>query len=60
MDKDCIGKRVKILLHLEDHVGYKGQDLTITEVLENDYVTVSDGKKEWCAGIEETNYFINS
>jgi len=55
MNTEWIGKKVRILLHLDDHVGYKGQELTITEVLENDYVTVTDGKTEWFAGIEETD-----
>ena len=36
MNTEWIGKKVRILLHLDDHVGYKGQELTITEVLEND------------------------
>jgi hypothetical protein len=57
MNTEWIGKKVRILLHLDDHVGYNGQELTIIEVLENDYVTVTDGKTEWCAGIEETDYF---
>jgi hypothetical protein len=60
MNTEWIGKKVRIILHLEDHVGYKGQELTITEVLENDYVMVTDGTTEWCPGIEETDYFKNT
>jgi len=57
MNTYWIGKKVRILLHLNDHVGYEGQELTIKEVLENDYLTVTDGNNEWCVGIEETDYF---
>ena len=53
--KTLIGKKCKILTNLEDHLGYEGQELEVVEELENDYLVVTDGKKTWYAGIEETN-----
>ena len=55
--ESLIGKKVKITKHLEDHEGYGGQELKVIAELENDYITVTDGVTEWCAGIEETDLF---
>ncbi len=58
MNTEWTGKKVKILLHLEDHVGYKkGQEVEVIEVQDDDYLIVSDGKTEWFVGVEETDLF---
>lgn len=53
--KIMIGTKIIILNNLDDHIGYKGQEVEIIEELENDYYTVTDGLSKWCVGIEETN-----
>lgn len=55
--KTMLGKKLLILHNLEDHTGYKGQEVEIIELLENEYYTVTDGFSKWCVGIEETNLY---
>jgi len=52
-----IGDKLKILLNLEDHVGYEGQELTIKTIEPNSYITVEEG--EWHIGMEETDLFTD-
>jgi len=48
-------KQYRISENLEDHIGYKGEPVTIVENHPNDYATVTneEGKKEWFTGMEE-------
>jgi hypothetical protein len=53
-----LGKKVRIIENIEDSFPeYQGQELTISKVFEDDYVEVTDGKKTWFVGIEETDLF---
>ena len=56
------GDKVIIIENLDDHVGYKGQVLTITEIDEScsalaDFCRVRDDNgNEWYAGEEELQF----
>lgn len=51
-----IGRVIKIIDNLEDHTEYKGEDLTVISVEDNDYLVVENSKgNRWYAGIEETD-----
>jgi hypothetical protein len=51
-----IGDKFKIILNLEDHIGYVGQELTIKTIEPNNYVTVNEGN--WYIGMEETDLYL--
>lgn len=54
-----VGKTVKIIENLEDHIGYNGEDLKIISVNEEEYCIVeSENGARWFAGVEELNLFI--
>lgn len=56
--EDLIGKKVRIIDNLEDHLEYKNQELTIKTVEENSYITVNEGN--WYIGLEEVEFLDSS
>ena len=49
-----IKKRYTIVENLEDHVGYKGEEVKITRKHDNDFFTVmNDRGDQWFCGEEE-------
>jgi len=39
--------------NVEDHTGYNGQPVTISQIHEDGYVDVTDGFDTWYCGVEE-------
>lgn len=55
-NRKYIGRVIKIIDNLVDHIGYIGEDVTVISVEDNDYLVVENDKgNRWFAGIEETN-----
>jgi hypothetical protein len=46
-------RQYHIVENLEDHEGYKGQPVKVSESHPEDYYTVTDGTTKWHVGIEE-------
>lgn len=49
-----VGKKVRIVENLDDHVGYKGEVLTVKTVEIDSYITVEEG--DWYIGLEEVEF----
>ena len=56
--ENIVGKKLRIICNLECHIGYLGQELTVLEEFENQYINVTDGVTERIVGVEETDLFI--